>query len=208
MAELKLVKVSEIRPNTYNPNKMSDRKFRALKKNISEGGMLQPILITEDGEIIDGYHRWKASNEVGLKEIHAVVVKDTDEGRKLKTISMNKLRGKHNPTLFADLLDELNKKYDMQEIGESTGLDEDYLYSILDLKGIDDIDLSFGEFEIDGEDKMGRYTAIFDNRSSIPMEYATVIVEGLKKIEKMEMKANACEILLVYLMYLLEGGAE
>lgn len=44
---------------------MSDDEFAALKKNISEQGLLEPIWIY-DGRILDGRNRYRACNELGI----------------------------------------------------------------------------------------------------------------------------------------------
>lgn len=200
--ELKKVKVGEIRPNNYNPNVMNDDKFKALKRGIKQGGMLQPILITKDGEIVDGYHRWKACKELGLDEIWAIEISDTAEGQKLKTLSMNKLRGQNNPTLFANLLDEISKQYNLDDIEEVTGLNESYINSVLELKGLDDVDLDFEAFE--DEEKMTRYSAIFDNKSKLPRKYGEVLIRGIDAL-KDDYDLSICEIILVYLLIYREG---
>ena len=42
-------------------------EYRALKEDISENGVLVPITVDEDGRIIDGYHRMKACEELGIE---------------------------------------------------------------------------------------------------------------------------------------------
>ena len=43
---------------------MNKGTFKILKEDIRKKGIIVPILITEDMEIIDGYYRWKASKEL------------------------------------------------------------------------------------------------------------------------------------------------
>lgn len=195
--KVKKVGINEVYPNNYNPNVLDRRKFEILKNNIEEGEMLQPILINSDGEIIDGYHRWKASKEVGLDEILVVEIEDGEEKQRLKTLAFNRLRGKNNPSMLADLLDDLVEKYNIEDIENRTGFNEEYIDSILDLKGVEEVDLDFGEWE--QEEQYTRYSSIFDNKSKIPKEYGEVILKGVEEIQDISFDLSVCEILIIYL---------
>ena len=46
--------------------RLSDEKFDALKQDIKENGLLEPIWIHADGSIIDGRHRHRACLELGV----------------------------------------------------------------------------------------------------------------------------------------------
>jgi len=45
---------------------LSAEEYRALKEDIKENGILVPITVDEDGKIIDGHHRLKAAQELGI----------------------------------------------------------------------------------------------------------------------------------------------
>ena len=51
------VDVSKLKMNDYNPNKVLRSEMILLELSITRNGWIQPILITEDYEIIDGFHR-------------------------------------------------------------------------------------------------------------------------------------------------------
>jgi ParB-like chromosome segregation protein Spo0J len=142
---VKKVPVKEIQPNTYNPNKMGVEQYESLKHGIRTYGMIQPILIKPDLTIIDGFHRWKASKEVGLNEIWCVIIESGEEEAKLRTISFNALRGSNDDTILADLLEELTLYFSVDEITLETGFE----YSeIKDIFAMSDKDLTlFDELE-------------------------------------------------------------
>lgn len=48
-------------------------EWNAFKDSIRERGMLQPLIITSDGRIMDGGWRWRAAKEWGLKEVPCIV---------------------------------------------------------------------------------------------------------------------------------------
>ena len=70
MIESKNVPIDSIHPNSWNPNVMKGSVYEFLKRSIKDLGFVQPVLVTRDGTIIDGEHRWKAAKEVGQKELN------------------------------------------------------------------------------------------------------------------------------------------
>ena len=79
------LKISQIDPKSDQPRKHFDKEaLEALATSIMENGLLQPILVREDGfgknsyEIIAGERRWRAAKLAGLSEIPAIVI-DGDE---------------------------------------------------------------------------------------------------------------------------------
>lgn len=113
-AETRLVPITALRPNPWNPNRMPTRLFEALKEQI-RGGFVQPVLCRpapSEGkearyEILDGEHRWRAAQEVGLTQVPAVVVTDDDVAARLRTIAMNRIRGELDPLRTGSLLEQI-----------------------------------------------------------------------------------------------------
>jgi ABC-type lipoprotein export system ATPase subunit/N-acetylglutamate synthase-like GNAT family acetyltransferase len=83
-----------------NPNKMSVRRFEALKKSIKRYGFVVPIITNKDLLIADGEHRLKAAKELGFKQVSVVRLPVEDVDRRLLRQVMNKIRGEHD--LFLD----------------------------------------------------------------------------------------------------------
>lgn len=104
------INVDKIKPNTWNPNQMTEEQERYLEQEYKRIGYVQPILVRPKDnyyEIIDGEHRWRIAKKVGLKEIECVVIELSEEEAKLTTINMNKIKGVDNPIKLAELLEEL-----------------------------------------------------------------------------------------------------
>ncbi len=80
--------ISDIQPNEAQPRKQFNQpQMDTLHKSIQEHGILQPIIVrpTSKGyKIIAGERRWRASKQIGLKEIPAII-KKTDG---LKTMEL------------------------------------------------------------------------------------------------------------------------
>jgi ParB-like chromosome segregation protein Spo0J len=46
---------------------LSDLEYGSLKSSIQEHGQPFPIVVNQDGVILDGHHRYKACHELGIK---------------------------------------------------------------------------------------------------------------------------------------------
>jgi len=53
-------------------------EYRALKEDIRENGIIVPITVDGDGQIIDGHHRFKAARELGIENPPMQVRDDLD----------------------------------------------------------------------------------------------------------------------------------
>jgi len=109
--------------NTWNPNEVKETNMEALKNEMAKTGsnVDQPVIVrkhpTEDGkyEIVDGYHRYSTLKELGIFEIHAIVKDYDDKEAKLKTISMNKLRGDFDSVRLAELIVDLKTNHNVTD---------------------------------------------------------------------------------------------
>ncbi len=66
--------LSDLKPAAFNPvTRTSDVALRSLLKSIKDHGILQPLLVSEKGEIIDGHRRYACAKMLGLKSVPVVV---------------------------------------------------------------------------------------------------------------------------------------
>ena len=74
IVELKIV---DVEPNKDQPRKEFDKeKLDELADSISKHGVIQPIIVTKQGDIyqiVAGERRWRASKQAGLKKIPAII---------------------------------------------------------------------------------------------------------------------------------------
>jgi disulfide oxidoreductase YuzD len=49
--------------------KLKPEEYQELKSSIAENGLYHPIIINKDGFILDGHHRFKACNELGILKL-------------------------------------------------------------------------------------------------------------------------------------------
>ena len=134
--EFKMVEIEKIKPNTYNPNEMTERVFDHLKAEIARIGFLDPVLVREEnGEyiIVDGEHRWTASKEAGLKTIPVVIVEMTETEAMIETYNANAIKGLINPLKFANLIEDLKTNIQMEDLSKYLNIDMTILegYSML-----------------------------------------------------------------------------
>lgn len=91
----------ELNPNDYNPNRVLTDEFKLLNLNMVRFGWIQPILINKNNIIIDGFHRWRLSQdseELYKKysgRVPCVVMDISDREAMLLTIRMNRAKGVH-----------------------------------------------------------------------------------------------------------------
>ncbi len=116
--ERKVMKVSDIKFDTTNPNKMSDKEEKALSLSLEKFGYVDEIVIDKKtGIIADGDHRAKDLIKKGLTEFEVKVFdfKDDAERRMFRQVSA-KVHGTHDPNLDADEYKKILENVDMEDL--------------------------------------------------------------------------------------------
>lgn len=139
------VPLSALHPNTWNPNKMSERTYAAAVESIQTFGFVDPITVRphpeHEGEyqIIDGFHRWKASVDLrGLDADVPVIVLDVDDpAAKKLTVILNETRGEADATLLGTLLADLSTQLDPDELMRGLRYDEAEMAHLMSLADVD-----------------------------------------------------------------------
>ena len=73
---LKLVAVSELRFNGFNPHSRTldkNPKFKRLLESVRRHGIFSPLLVSPDGLVIDGHRRLACAIRLSLQEVPCVV---------------------------------------------------------------------------------------------------------------------------------------
>ncbi len=97
-----LVSVDLLKTDGANPNKLSPKRFSALKKSIEHFGFVVPIITNKDLLVADGEHRLKAAKALGIRQVSVVRLPVSEVDRRLIRQVMNKLRGEHDLLLDAE----------------------------------------------------------------------------------------------------------
>ena len=122
------LKLSELRPNPYQPRKVFDaEKLQELANSIKEHGVFQPIIVKKSikgYEIIAGERRYKASQLAGKETIPAIVRDFTDENMMeialLENLQRENLNSIEEATAYQKLLASL--KVTQEELANKLGL--------------------------------------------------------------------------------------
>ncbi len=126
-----------LKPNDYNPNKVSRENLKLLTQSIMTNGWTLPIVVRPDYTIIDGFHRWTVAGEEPLKstlggKVPVVIVDHKDEAEDIYgTVTHNRARGTHllepMKAIVKRLLDE-GKSVD--EIGKQLGMKPEEIFRL------------------------------------------------------------------------------
>jgi len=73
--EIKMVKVEDLKPYENNP-RFNDDAVEYVANSIKNFGFKVPMVIDKDNVIVAGHTRYKASLELGLKEVPCIVADD------------------------------------------------------------------------------------------------------------------------------------
>lgn len=98
---LQWVEHEHLKPNDYNPNKVSRDNLKLLLQSILTNGWTLPIVVRPDYTIIDGFHRWTVAGQEPLKtklcgKVPVVIVEHKDSSEDIYgTITHNRARGTH-----------------------------------------------------------------------------------------------------------------
>lgn len=178
------VKITKIFSNPNNPRSIRKDKFEKLVKSIKEFPemlQLRPIVVNSDMNIIGGNMRFKACEELGLKEVYIIKAENlTDKQLQQFVIKDNVGFGEWDWDILANAWDTKELKDWGMDVWQP---EEEVDYSILD-----DVDL---------EDKIQN---MYDQtKKSIILEYPTELYESEVKDVYEKLKNNKADISLILL---------
>lgn len=139
LSTLQWVERSIVKPNTYNPNRVSKQNLELLKQSILANGWTLPIVVRPDMTIIDGFHRWTISGEEPLYSmlegrVPVVVVKHNEHSEDIYgTVTHNRARGTHLLEPMKAIVRELmNEGKSVKEIGKQLGMKPEEIFRLSD----------------------------------------------------------------------------
>lgn len=148
LSTLKWVNRDELKPNDYNPNKVSLENLKLLTQSILTNGWTLPIVIRPDGTIIDGFHRWTVAGQEPLLtmldgKVPVVVVSHTDENANIYgTVTHNRARGTHLLEPMKAIVERLLKSgKTIQEIGKQLGMKPEEIFRLSNFSKDDFLDM-------------------------------------------------------------------
>ena len=93
------VKISDLKFDPDNPNRMSLAQLDRLKVSIKRWGDIVPVVTNSELLVADGQQRVTAMKELGMTECSVIRLPVKDVDRRLLRQVLNKLRGKHSKEL-------------------------------------------------------------------------------------------------------------
>ena len=143
--QIRDIELDKIVPNRYQPRReFSDDSIKELAETLDKDGLLQPIVVREDGEdhyeIIAGERRYRAAKSLGWETIPAIVKNmDDDQAASLALIE-NLQREDLNPIDEAKAYTNLMKLNDLTQtaLAKDMGKSQSYVANKLRLLKLDD----------------------------------------------------------------------
>jgi len=128
-----------LKPNDYNPNKVSRENMKLLTQSILSNGWTLPIVVRPDYTIIDGFHRWTVAGEEPLfsalgGKVPIVIVAHKDEAEDIYgTVTHNRARGTHLLEPMKAIIKRLMEEdKSVEEIGKELGMKPEEVFRLSD----------------------------------------------------------------------------
>jgi len=140
LSTLQWVDREKLKPNNYNPNRVSRENLDLLVKSILSNGWTLPIVCRPDFTIIDGFHRWTVAGEEPLKsklkgKVPIVIVSHSDEAKDIYgTVTHNRARGTHLLEPMKNIVRRLlSQGKSIKEVGKELGMKPEEIFRLSDL---------------------------------------------------------------------------
>lgn len=139
LSSLQWVDRDKLRPNDYNPNKVSRENLELLTRSIETNGWTLPIVVRPDYTIIDGFHRWTVAGAEPLRtqlggKVPVVIVRHEDASEDIYgTVTHNRARGTHLLEPMKAIVKRLmNEGKSVSEIGNQLGMRPEEVFRLSD----------------------------------------------------------------------------
>jgi DNA modification methylase len=101
--KIEKIEINKLKPAAYNPRQISTKQFKDLKQSIEKFGLVDPIIINENGYVVIGGHqRLKICKELKHKEVGCVILNLNTEQERELNIRLNKNTGEFDFDLLAN----------------------------------------------------------------------------------------------------------
>ena len=139
LSTLQWVDRNKLKPNDYNPNKVSKENLKLLTQSILTNGWTLPIVVRPDMTIIDGFHRWTVSGQEPLCSklggmVPIVIVEHKEHSEDIYgTVTHNRARGTHLLEPMKKIVKELlDAGKSIDEIGKQLGMKPEEVFRLSD----------------------------------------------------------------------------
>lgn len=154
LSTLQWVDRDDVKPNNYNPNKVSRQNLKLLVQSIITNGWTLPIVVKKDLTIIDGFHRWTVAGQEPLKsalggKVPVVIVEHDDESEDIYgTVTHNRARGTHLLEPMKAIIKKLTSDgKSVEEISKQLGMRPEEIFRLSDFSKEDFLNLMTKDIE-------------------------------------------------------------
>ena len=124
---------ADLSANHWNPNRVHRQELRLLAHSLLTTGWIQPILANRNLIIIDGFHRWRLSqdNKAVVKRWDGqvpVAILDVDDAQAMAiTVRINRAKGTHVAVEMHSLVTALLEEHGwtVEEVAKEIGATKD-----------------------------------------------------------------------------------
>lgn len=152
VANVQIVDRELLKPNDYNPNKVTEENLKLLEQSILTNGWTLPIVVRPDYTIIDGFHRWTVSGRPALHDklggmVPVVIVDHKDHDDDVYgTITHNRARGQHLLEPMKKIVKELlDNGKTVPEISKQLGMKPEEIFRLSDFTREDFLKMLIGD---------------------------------------------------------------
>lgn len=164
IANVQIVDRGLLKPNDYNPNKVSEQNLELLVQSILTNGWTLPIVVRPDYTIIDGFHRWTVSGREPLLsklegKVPIVIVDHKTEAEDMYgTITHNRARGTHLLEPMKAIIKKLIEQgKTTKEICKELGMKPEEVFRLSDISREDFLNLMITENHYSKAYELKRY---------------------------------------------------
>lgn len=133
------LEADSLQSNDYNPNVVYNQELKLLKLSLLKQGWIQPLLVDQDGVIIDGFHRFSlAKNDPEVRAMTnglapCAVLNLSAAERMMLTVRINRAKGSHIAVKMHELVRTLVEVYALSiaEVCEGIGATKDEVELLL-----------------------------------------------------------------------------
>jgi len=180
-----------IHPNPRQPRRrFEEEALEELAASIREHGILQPLLVSEDGEggylLLAGERRWRAARLAGLEKVPAVIREKVDNRRELEMALVENLQRRDlTPMEEARAFEELRRQEGLSqvEIAKRVGFSRSAIANSLRLLRLPQ---ELQEMVEDGRLSAGHARALISREEGLQRELADRVVEEGLSVRELE----------------------
>lgn len=170
------VPVDDLRPNPFNPNRVSAENELKIRHSIERNGIFKPIIVREVAsvagyEIIGGQHRWEQAKELGFEKVPVANLGQISDVRAKEIGLLDNARYGVDDTLSLGAI--------LKEIGDAEEIQSFLPYGDTDLTAIwsaqsidlDELEISQDELKIEPEQQKSEDSAPKPTKTQTVMRF-------------------------------------